>query len=67
MAVPRPDRATAAKLAALPGVTSMTDVTGFALLGHLLEMCEGSGVAARVTYARLPILAPPGAPRKALG
>eukprot|EP00668_Euglena_longa_P014599 GGOE01018589.1.p2 GENE.GGOE01018589.1~~GGOE01018589.1.p2 ORF type:complete len:358 (+),score=88.40 GGOE01018589.1:32-1075(+) len=46
------------KLAVIPGVTSMTDVTGFALLGHLLEMCEGSGVAAKVTYAKLPILAP---------
>jgi selenide,water dikinase len=40
------------------GVTAMTDVTGFGLLGHLLEMCEGSGVAATVSFAQVPILAP---------
>jgi selenide,water dikinase len=34
----------------------MTDVTGFGLLGHLLEMCRGSGLAARITAAHLPLL-----------
>ncbi|AYC32270.1 selenide, water dikinase SelD [Pseudomonas cavernae] len=40
----------------LAGVTAMTDVTGFGLLGHLLEMAEGSGLTARVEYARVPRL-----------
>ncbi|WP_108651266.1 selenide, water dikinase SelD [Dongshaea marina] len=44
------------QLAELPGVTAMTDVTGFGLMGHLLEMCEGSGVRARIELGRLPTL-----------
>ena len=43
-------------LSALAGVHALTDVTGFGLLGHLLEMCRGAGVAARVDYAALPWL-----------
>lgn len=38
------------------GVTAMTDVTGFGLLGHLIEMCEGSGVSAEINYAAVPKL-----------
>jgi selenide,water dikinase len=49
-----------AELAALRGVHAMTDVTGFGLLGHLLEICRGSGLAAQVTSGDLPLL--PGAP-----
>ncbi|BAZ94249.1 selenophosphate synthetase [Thiohalobacter thiocyanaticus] len=45
-----------AELGRLDGVRAMTDVTGFGLLGHLLEMCEGSGVSARIDYAAVPKL-----------
>jgi selenide,water dikinase len=44
------------QLGALTGVHAMTDVTGFGLLGHLLEICRGSGVAAQVGFDRLPVL-----------
>ncbi len=43
-------------LACLEGVHAVTDVTGFGLLGHLLEICKGSGVAARLDFASLPFL-----------
>ena len=43
-------------LARLDGVHALTDVTGFGLLGHLLEICRGSGVAARIDSARIPLL-----------
>ena len=41
------------KLAEIDGVTAMTDVTGFGLLGHLSEMCVGSGLCARIQYDRI--------------
>lgn len=37
-------------------VSAMTDVTGFGLLGHLIEMAEGSGVTAELMYGRLPVM-----------
>lgn len=43
-------------LAALDGVHAMTDVTGFGLLGHLLEVCRASGVAAEVDSTQVPLL-----------
>ena len=43
-------------LGALDGVHAMTDVTGFGLLGHLLEICRGSKLAARLQFDRLPVL-----------
>jgi selenide,water dikinase len=42
-------------LARLPGVHALTDVTGFGLLGHLLEMCRGSGLGARLSMGCLPL------------
>jgi len=39
------------------GVKAMTDVTGFGLLGHLTEMCEGSGVSAVLEFDRVPVVA----------
>jgi selenide,water dikinase len=45
-------------LAALPGVHALTDVTGFGLLGHLLEMCEGAGCAAELDPDAVPALHP---------
>jgi selenide,water dikinase len=44
------------RLAQLPGVHALTDVTGFGLLGHLLEVCRGSGVRARVEWRSVPLL-----------
>lgn len=45
-------------VAAMADVTAMTDVTGFALMGHLLELCDGSGVDAEIVLDDLPVLAP---------
>jgi selenide,water dikinase len=44
------------RLAALPGVHALTDVTGFGLLGHLLEVCKGSKVGATVHWNTVPLL-----------
>jgi selenide, water dikinase len=45
------------ELGALAGVHAMTDVTGFGLAGHLLEMCRGSGLAAEIELPRVPLIA----------
>ncbi len=46
-----------AALAELDQVHAVTDVTGFGLAGHLLEMCRGSGLAAEVRFEHLPLIA----------
>ena len=44
------------RLARLDGVHALTDVTGFGLLGHLVEVCKGAGVRATVRWDTLPFL-----------
>ncbi|MEX0957726.1 MAG: selenide, water dikinase SelD [Burkholderiales bacterium] len=44
-------------LSAMPGVHTLTDVTGFGLLGHLLEVCRGSKLSARIAFDELPLMA----------
>jgi len=43
-------------LAELPDVHALTDVTGFGLAGHLLEICRGSGLAAEIRFEDLPLI-----------
>ena len=47
------------RLGQLPDVHALTDVTGFGLLGHLLEIAKGSGLGARLDWKSIPLL--PGA------
>jgi len=44
-----------AALGKINGVTAMTDVTGFGILGHLIEMAEGAGLSATLQYAQIPV------------
>lgn len=44
------------RLAELDYVHALTDVTGFGLLGHLTEMCEGSGLSAEINYPDVPLM-----------
>ena len=45
-----------AEIAQLEGVTAITDVTGFGLLGHLSEICEGSDISAIIEFEKVPTL-----------
>lgn len=49
--------ATAAELMTRCGVSACTDVTGFGLIGHALEMARGSGVTVRLFLDRIPLMA----------
>ncbi len=46
------------KLGKMKGVTAMTDVTGFGLAGHLMEMCSASDTSAQIQYDMLPVIDP---------
>jgi selenide,water dikinase len=43
-------------LGKVQGVTAMTDITGFGLLGHLIEMAEGSGLSSELYYSQIPVI-----------
>lgn len=45
-----------AEISALEGVVALTDVTGFGLMGHLTEICEGSNVSAIINFDDVPLL-----------
>ncbi|MDP2809258.1 MAG: selenide, water dikinase SelD [Rhodocyclaceae bacterium] len=47
---------TGARLSEMEGVHAMTDVTGFGLAGHLLEICRGSKLSATMEFDRLPLI-----------
>lgn len=42
------------ELGKLEYVTALTDITGFGLLGHLCEVCEGSGLSAEIDFQKIP-------------
>ncbi len=44
------------KLGKMEGVNALTDVTGFGLVGHLIEMAEGSGLSAEISNSLVPLL-----------
>lgn len=44
------------QLSEFASVHALTDVTGFGLLGHLLEICRGSGLQALIAFNQVPIL-----------
>ncbi|MEX2597608.1 MAG: selenide, water dikinase SelD [Salibacteraceae bacterium] len=41
-----------------PEIHAMTDVTGFGLIGHLLEMCEEGKIGAQISFDQIPIILP---------
>jgi len=45
-----------AELGRIEGISAMTDVTGFGLLGHLTEVCQGSNVRASIQFDQVPKL-----------
>ncbi len=45
-----------AEFGQLDYLTAMTDITGFGLLGHLIEMAEGAGLSAEIKYSDIPVI-----------
>ncbi|PMG40776.1 selenide, water dikinase SelD [Shewanella sp. 10N.286.52.B9] len=43
-------------IAAIAGVNALTDVTGFGLAGHLIEVCQGGDVTANLVFNNIPLL-----------
>lgn len=50
------NNAVGSALSGYTGVHAMTDVTGFGLAGHLLEMCKGSGLSAMIRFHEIPLI-----------
>ncbi len=46
----------AAEAMVAAGASAATDVTGYGLIGHLLEMCEGAGIGAEISASNVPVL-----------
>ena len=44
------------EFADMEGVHALTDVTGFGLAGHLLELCRGAGLGARLRWSDVPVM-----------
>jgi len=44
------------KFGQVNGITAMTDVTGFGLLGHLIEMAEGANLSIEIDYSKIPLI-----------
>ena len=44
------------ELGTLSYIHALTDITGFGLIGHLIEMCEGSGLSAELYYNKVPLM-----------
>lgn len=45
-----------AEISKLNSVVTLTDITGFGLLGHLGEICESSGISAIIEFEKVPLL-----------
>ncbi len=45
------------KIAQIEAVTAVTDVTGFGLLGHCIEMADGANLSAELFYSKIPVIA----------
>ena len=45
-----------AEISKLNSVVTLTDITGFGLLGHLGEICESSGISAIIDFEKVPLL-----------